>query len=114
MPHLLPNDRVLILGCGNSALAFDLCKDGVCNVTSLDISPVVIDHMRARAADLGWPHLAWTVGDMLSLPFPDGAFDVVIEKGELLVGGRLTPSRATRHRCAVIIASASLSGCTSR
>ncbi len=84
MPHLRPSDRILILGCGNSALAFDLCKDGICDITSLDISPVAIDRMRFRSAELGLPHLVWTVGDMLSLPFPDGAFDVVVEKGASL------------------------------
>jgi len=83
LPHLRPSDRVLILGCGNSALAFDLCRDGIRDMTSLDISPVVIDRMQAAAAGLGWPQLVWTVGDMLSLPYPDGAFDVVIEKGAL-------------------------------
>ena len=85
MPHLRPSDRILILGCGNSALAFDLCRDGMRNITSLDISPVVINRMRAAAASLGWPHLVWTVGDMLSLPYPDGAFDVVIEKGHCVI-----------------------------
>ena len=81
LQHLRPSDRVLILGCGNSALAFDLCKDGVHDITSLDISPVVIDRMRVRSAELGLPQLVWTVGDMLSLPFQNGSFDVVIEKG---------------------------------
>ena len=38
-PHLDPSSRILVLGCGNSSLTFDLCRDGFTCITSIDLSP---------------------------------------------------------------------------
>ncbi len=48
-PHLDPSSRILVLGCGNSSLTFDLCRDGFTCITSIDLSPSVIEKMRQRA-----------------------------------------------------------------
>ena len=50
-PHLRPSSRILILGCGNSSLTADLFSDGFQQITSVDLSPAVIDRMRKRAAE---------------------------------------------------------------
>ena len=58
-PHLAPGSRILILGCGNSSLAFDLFRNGFTRLVCLDISPSVIRQMRARAAaQVGCPLIA--------------------------------------------------------
>ena len=80
-----PHHRVLILGCGNSALAEDLCRlSGVADIVSTDLSATVVERMRARAQQRGLPAtLTWEVADMCSLPFESSSFDAVIEKGVL-------------------------------
>ncbi len=48
LPHLKPCDRILILGCGNSLLPLDLWREGFREITSVDLSPAVIQKMAAR------------------------------------------------------------------
>ena len=50
LPHLLKEDRILIIGCGNSLMPMDLWREGYRNVTSLDLSQAVISRMASRAA----------------------------------------------------------------
>ncbi|XP_064241204.1 EEF1A lysine methyltransferase 4-like, partial [Passer domesticus] len=80
-PELRPGDRILVLGCGNSALSHDLHELGYTDVTSIDFSPACIAAMRARHARC--PGLRWAVMDIRALAFPDASFDVVLEKGTL-------------------------------
>ncbi|EIE27069.1 S-adenosyl-L-methionine-dependent methyltransferase [Coccomyxa subellipsoidea C-169] len=82
-PHLEASSRILVLGCGNSSLTADLFCDGFQSLTSVDLSPAVIERMRQRAADKGMGAIEWRVADMLDLPFADGSFDAVIEKGTM-------------------------------
>lgn len=62
IPHLQPADSILILGCGNSTLTQDLYNDGYRNLTSVDLSAVVIDHMRTKAAAASQGDIKWQVG----------------------------------------------------
>ena len=59
--HLHPGDSVLILGCGNSTLTQDLYDSGFRNLTSIDLSDVVIDHMHKKAAAACQPEIKWQV-----------------------------------------------------
>ncbi|NXX85229.1 EFMT4 methyltransferase, partial [Urocolius indicus] len=79
--ELRPGDRILVLGCGNSALSHDLHELGYTDVTSIDYSGACIAAQRARYAHC--PGLRWARMDMRALAFPDAAFDVVLEKGTL-------------------------------
>ncbi|XP_012497594.1 PREDICTED: endothelin-converting enzyme 2 isoform X5 [Propithecus coquereli] len=90
-PELRPEDRILVLGCGNSALSYELFLGGFPDVTSVDYSSVVVAAMQARYAHV--PKLRWETMDVRALNFPSGSFDVVVEKGTLdaLLAGERDP-----------------------
>ncbi|XP_068137417.1 EEF1A lysine methyltransferase 4 [Hyperolius riggenbachi] len=73
--------RGLVLGCGTSSLSADLYKEGVRPLVSIDYSPVCIKEMQEK--NTGVPDMTWRVMDARQLQFPDGSFDLVIEKGTL-------------------------------
>jgi ubiquinone/menaquinone biosynthesis C-methylase UbiE len=49
-------------------------------VTGVDLTPAMIEQARARQASLDLANLDWRVADATSLPFADGAFDVVVTR----------------------------------
>lgn len=84
-----PDAEIFMPGCGNSTLVPRMYADGHCNISAVDISPVVIAQMRerygselvevdfsecdvTRLADPGHPSYADP---------PDACFDVVLDKG---------------------------------
>jgi demethylmenaquinone methyltransferase/2-methoxy-6-polyprenyl-1,4-benzoquinol methylase len=66
-----PGDRVLDACCGTGDLALEARRHGGI-VTGLDFSEQMLG--RARRKD---PAIEWIRGDVLALPFADGAFDAV-------------------------------------
>ena len=73
-------DRILVLGCGNSTFSADLCDAGFKHVSSADFSSVVIDAMNKKYSS-SHPSLQWIVSDVRDLKeFLDDTFDVVIDK----------------------------------
>jgi hypothetical protein len=42
LPNLRPSDRILVLGCGNSAMTMDLWREGFKNICSIDLSEVCL------------------------------------------------------------------------
>ncbi|KAK4048555.1 hypothetical protein OIV83_004723 [Microbotryomycetes sp. JL201] len=73
--------RILMLGCGNSALSQDMYADGYKHIENIDYSPIVIDKMKHQHADK--PEMSWIVGDVRRLPFEDQSMDVCIDKGTM-------------------------------
>jgi len=72
--------RVLLVGCGNSALGADMVAAGYADVVATDFSETVVAAMAARHAALR-PALRYEVADMLDLaPFAAARFDAVIDK----------------------------------
>jgi pseudaminic acid biosynthesis-associated methylase len=71
--------RILEVGCnaGNQLLA--LWGAGFSNLTGLEIQPYAAELARARV-----PGAEIVVGSALELPFPDGAFDLVVTNGVLI------------------------------
>ena len=65
--HLQSDHSILILGCGNSTLTQDLYDSGYQNLTSVDLSDVVIDRMHKKAAAASQHAIKWQVG-LLSSP----------------------------------------------
>uniref|UniRef100_M4BQG5 Methyltransferase type 11 domain-containing protein n=1 Tax=Hyaloperonospora arabidopsidis (strain Emoy2) TaxID=559515 RepID=M4BQG5_HYAAE len=77
--RLKANLRVLVIGCGNSALSNDLAVDGFSNLLSVDFSERVIDEMKRKH-----PALQWQVMDMTDMRMlADNSFDLVMDKGAL-------------------------------
>lgn len=73
--------RVLEVGCGPGHLALQLARRHGLAVTGLDLDPAMIGRARAnarRAGDSGRRRPSFHVGDVAALPFPDGAFDLVV------------------------------------
>ena len=77
-----PDFEVLIAGCGNSSLGASLHNDGYKNITSVDISTVVVKQMAARYA--ANESLEFLAADMTNLDgVPNEAFDLVLDKALL-------------------------------
>merc|ERR1712137_1027484 len=68
--------RVLIPGCGNAPLLFEMYDEGYTDIVCGDNSPVVIQQMSADSDR----NIQWDVMDATCMPYPDGSFDVVVDK----------------------------------
>lgn len=74
--------RVLDCGCGAGELAIEISRRGG-TVVGFDLSPESVRLMGARAERLGVPAPGGLVSLMETVPFSDGAFDVVVGKSIL-------------------------------
>jgi ubiquinone/menaquinone biosynthesis C-methylase UbiE len=78
--------RVLEVGCGPGHLSIRLARQHGLDTTGLDLDPVMIERARVNAgrASEGFGRLpperlpSFLVGDVASMPFPDGSFDLVV------------------------------------
>lgn len=68
-----PDEYILDVGCGTGVFSVDVLSSGA-RLVGLDISHPMITRV-ARKTD--GDKFAGVVGDMVSLPFPDGSFDKV-------------------------------------
>jgi len=69
---LRPGARVLDAGCGTGALAREILRlEPAVDLTLLDASTAML----AQSGDIGMRRV---VGDVMELPFPDDAFDIVV------------------------------------
>jgi demethylmenaquinone methyltransferase/2-methoxy-6-polyprenyl-1,4-benzoquinol methylase len=65
-----PGDNVLDGACGTGDLALADLKAGAGGVTGLDFSEQMLARARKKSTQI-----EWVQGDLLALPFEDGAFD---------------------------------------
>lgn len=68
------------MGCGPGRLSLRLAWHGL-NVTGLDLDPAMIGRARENAEHAGMSDVrcpSFLVGDVASLAFPDGSFDLVV------------------------------------
>jgi len=73
--------RVLEVGCGPGHLSIRMARDLGLETTGLDLDPAMIDVARANAEDAAGDkgrQPSFVLGDVASLPFPDGSFDLVV------------------------------------
>lgn len=80
--HVMKDDAILVLGCGNSSMSSDMYDAGYHSITNIDYSSVCIDTMTARH-DATCPGMTWHQMDARQLSFTDASYDVVLEKGTL-------------------------------
>jgi len=82
LSRIREDDRILIVGCGNSSFSNDIYDAGFKNITNIDFSDVVIRKMATSNVETR-PKMEWICMDMLELKFSDKAFDVVIDKAAM-------------------------------
>lgn len=73
--------QVLEVGCGPGRLSIRLSEEFRLDVTGLDLDPAMIDRARANARQANGHDgdaPSFVVGDVASLSFPDGSFDLVV------------------------------------
>lgn len=81
LPHLHTNDRILIVGCGNSTFSADLYDSGYHNIVNIDFSGVLIERMKILHSEAR-PVMQWMTMDMTEMNF-ESKFDVVIDKAAM-------------------------------
>jgi ubiquinone/menaquinone biosynthesis C-methylase UbiE len=80
--HLLPQSRVLDIGCGAGYATIALASRGL-TVDSLDPVETMVRATRERAVEAGLRSVTVRIGDIHSLPFAQGTFALVIALGVL-------------------------------
>lgn len=79
-PLLKQEDKIFMMGCGNSTVSEELYQLGFKNILNVDIVPSVIELMKKRCAQC--TEMKWMVGDVLNLEsISDASFDVIFDKG---------------------------------
>jgi ubiquinone/menaquinone biosynthesis C-methylase UbiE len=94
-----PGERVLDLACGTGSAARHVAPmvGASGEVIALDISPAMLDVARQLPPPTGAP-IQWFEGDAVSLPFSDGAFDMVLCQQALqFFSGRAAAVREMRR-----------------
>jgi SAM-dependent methyltransferase len=71
-----PGDRVLDVACGGGLVAGAFAPH-VAHATGIDVTPAMLERARVAAAEKGLTNLSWDQGDVTTLPYPDGSFDIV-------------------------------------
>eukprot|EP01022_Parablepharisma_sp_SALTPOND_P032589 TRINITY_DN855_c0_g2_i1.p4 TRINITY_DN855_c0_g2~~TRINITY_DN855_c0_g2_i1.p4 ORF type:complete len:110 (-),score=9.99 TRINITY_DN855_c0_g2_i1:511-840(-) len=76
----LPKDpKILDIGCGAGAQTFDLATLSSGHITSVDNHPPFTEKLKQRSKEKGLDsRITPIVGDMGTLEFPDGTFDLMI------------------------------------
>jgi SAM-dependent methyltransferase len=74
-----PEDRVLDVACGGGLVVCAFARV-VRHATGIDLTPAMVEQARRLAAARGLGNVSFQVGDVLPLPFPDGAFTLVTSR----------------------------------
>ncbi|HEY3281756.1 MAG TPA: methyltransferase domain-containing protein [Armatimonadota bacterium] len=79
---LRPTDTVLDVACGPGLVACAFAEH-VASVEGIDITPAMLEQARQLQEKKGLTNLSWRLGDVLPLPYPDGAFTRVVTRYSL-------------------------------
>lgn len=73
------DDTVLDVACGPGLVAVAFAR-AARHVTGIDLTPAMLDSGRRLAAEQGVDNVTFQLGDVLPLPFADGAFSIVVSR----------------------------------
>lgn len=73
------SDTVLDVACGPGIVACAFAPRAK-HVTGIDLTPAMLEQARKRQLEMQLENLTWQSGDVLSLPFADGSFSLVITR----------------------------------
>lgn len=74
-----PDDKVLDVACGGGLVVCAFASV-VRHATGIDVTPAMLERCRALARQKNLSNVSWDQGDVQSLPYPDGAFTVVVSR----------------------------------
>src|SRR5262245_66100680 len=74
-----PDDTVLDVACGGGLVVCAFARV-VRHATGIDLTPAMIERARALERERGLDNVSWKIGDVLPLPYPDGAFTIVTSR----------------------------------
>jgi SAM-dependent methyltransferase len=72
-------DTVLDVACGGGIVVCAFAPY-VGHATGIDMTPAMLDRARALAAEKAVANVSWREGDVAALPYPDGAFSIVVTR----------------------------------
>jgi SAM-dependent methyltransferase len=73
------DDSVLDVACGGGIVVCGFAPD-VKHATGIDMTPAMLERARRLAAEKGIANVSWQEGDVAHLPYPDGAFTIVVTR----------------------------------
>lgn len=74
-----PKDTLLDVACGPGLVVCAFART-VRHATGIDLTPAMLGRAAELAREQGLTNVAWHLGDVLPLPFPDGAFSIVTSR----------------------------------
>ncbi|XP_074492054.1 eEF1A lysine and N-terminal methyltransferase [Sebastes fasciatus] len=80
--YIKVQDKVLVVGCGNSELSEQMYDVGYKHLTNIDISETVVTHMNQRNAERR-PGLTFQQVDATQTPYEDASYQAALDKGTL-------------------------------
>ena len=74
-----PDDLVLDVACGGGIVVCGFAPH-VGHATGIDMTRAMLERARNLAAEKGIANVTWREGDVARLPYPDGAFTIVVTR----------------------------------
>jgi ubiquinone/menaquinone biosynthesis C-methylase UbiE len=74
-----PDDTVLDVACGGGIVVCAFAPH-VRHATGIDVTPAMLERARTLAAEKGLANVTWQEGEVERLPYPDGAFTIVVTR----------------------------------
>jgi ubiquinone/menaquinone biosynthesis C-methylase UbiE len=74
-----PGETVLDIACGGGIVVCAFAPE-VKHATGIDMTPAMLEQARRLADEKGLANVSWDQGDVTSLPYADGAFDIVVTR----------------------------------
>jgi ubiquinone/menaquinone biosynthesis C-methylase UbiE len=74
-----PDDTLLDVACGGGIVVCAFAPY-VRHATGIDMTTAMLERARALAAEKGLANVAWREGEVERLPYPDGAFTIVVTR----------------------------------